>query len=124
MKSARLLCVIAVFAVFFPLFATAKDRDEGSFQLTVPVQLGATQLQPGEYKAEWTPSGSHVNVSILQHDKVLATAAGQVIELKHPSPYDDVVLKPMKHGQATTIDEIDFENRTEALRIEPMLKGK
>lgn len=123
MKCARFLLIAAI-ALLLPALAAAKDKDEGGLQLTTAVQLGTTQLQPGDYKVVWTNNGSDVKVTFLQHDKVLATTTGQVIELKHPSPYDDVVLKPVGNSQAKTIDEIDFSNRTEALRIEPPMTAK
>lgn len=124
MRYVRFLAIIAAVVVFLPAMMAAKDdKDEGNVQLTTPVQLGAIRLPPGEYKVEWMPSNSGVKVNFLQHDKTLATIHGQVVELKHPSPYDAVVLKPAESGQGTTIDEIDFDNRTEALRIEPGMRA-
>lgn len=122
MKCVRLFAITAVVVLFLPAVMAAKDKDEGKVQLTTPVQLGTTELQPGEYTVEWTHAGSSVKVNFLQHDKTLATTSGKVVELKHPSPYDAVVLKPTKSGHGKTIDEIDFDNRTEALRIEPTMR--
>ena len=123
MKCARFLAVIATVVLFLPAVMAAKDNDEGSVQLTTPVQLGNTQLQPGEYKVEWTPSDSGIKVKFLQQDKTLATVHGEVVELKHPSPYDAVVLQPARSGQENTIDEIEFDNRSEALRIDPGVRA-
>lgn len=118
MKCARMVVVAALLSLL-PIAAAAADKDEGRIQLTSAVQLGAVQLKPGEYDVAWIPDGSHVKVNFLQHKEVLATAEASVVEHKHPSPYDDVVLKPTQNGRAQTIDEIDFDNRTESLRIEP-----
>jgi hypothetical protein len=119
MKCARFLPTLAAAVLLLPAIAAAKDKDEGRFQLTTSVELGSVRLEPGEYKVSWISAGSDVKIIFLQDDKIQANAVGEVIELKHPSPYDDVVLKPTNHGQAKTIDEIDFEGRTEALRIKP-----
>lgn len=115
----RFFVITAAVVLFLPAFIAAKDKDPGKLQLTTPVELGATQLNPGEYEVEWTNSGSGVKVNFLQNDKTIAMTSGKVVELKHPSPYDAVVLKPTKSGHGKTIDEIDFDNRIEALRIEP-----
>jgi hypothetical protein len=123
MKCVRILAIIAAVVLFLPAIMAAKDKDEGDVQLATPVRLGNTRLQAGEYKVEWMPSNSGVKVKFLQQDKTLATVSGEVVELKHPSPYDAVVLKPAKSGQGNTIDEIVFDNRTEALRIEPGMRA-
>lgn len=122
MKCARFLAILAAVVLFLPAMMIAKDKEEGSVQLTTPIQLGNTRLQPGEYEVEWIPSNSGIKVKFLQQDKTLATVHGEVVELKHPSPYDAVVLKPARSGQGNTIDEIEFDNRSEALRIEPRIK--
>jgi hypothetical protein len=124
MRFAQLVTLIAAVVLLSPIAIFAKQKDQGKMQLGDTVQIGSAQLKPGDYKVEWYGSGPTVKVEFLRYDKMVATTAGKVIELKHPSPYDDVVLKPTKHGQSQTIDEIDFNNRREALRIEPMMTGK
>jgi hypothetical protein len=123
MKCVRFFAIMAAILLFLPAVVAAKNKDEGKLQLTASVQLGATQLKPGEYKVEWTHAGSGVKVNFLQNDKTVVTTSGKVVELKHPSPYDAVVLKPTKSGHGKTIDEIDFDNRTEALQIEPTMRA-
>jgi hypothetical protein len=122
-KCARFLAVAALLALL-PIAALAADKDEGRIQLTTPVQLGTVHLKPGEYDVAWIPDGSHVKVNFLQNKKVLASAEGSIVEHKQPSPYDAVVLKSTSDGKAQTIDEIDFDNRTESLRIEPVIGEK
>jgi hypothetical protein len=124
MKSFRAFSLIAVFALFLPLFAIAKEKDEGKLQLTDSVRIGTTQLKPGDYKVEWNGSGPMVKVDFLENHKTVATSRGKIIDLKKPATEDAYVLKPVQNGQAKTIEEIDFANRTQALRIEPELFTK
>lgn len=119
MKSFRAVSLIAVFALFLPVFAIAKEKDEGKLQLTDTVRIGTTQLKPGDYKVEWNGAGPMVKVDFLENHKTVATSNGKIIDLNKPATDDAYVLKPVKNGNAQTIEEIDFVNRTQALRIEP-----
>jgi hypothetical protein len=118
MKSAKYLTLLACISLLMPLSALAKTKNEGSLQLVQAVQVGSTQLTPGNYKVVWNGTGPMVKVSIMQHDKTVATASGKIISQKYPAPYDDVVLKPVaQNSKKMRIEEIDFNNRKEALRI-------
>jgi hypothetical protein len=77
------------------------------------------RLEPGTYKVEWNGAGPTVQINILQGNKTVATTSGRIVELQRPSSYDDVVLKPVANGNVKTIDEIDFNNRKEGLRLTP-----
>ncbi|HVO80156.1 MAG TPA: hypothetical protein VMT28_05465 [Terriglobales bacterium] len=117
MKFARHLALLATLSLLVPLSALAKDRNQGSMQLTQAAQIGSTQLSPGDYTVKWTGSGPAVHVSIMQHNKAVAAASGTIVDQKRPAPYDDVVLKPVANSKQMRIEEIDFANRKEALRL-------
>jgi hypothetical protein len=118
MKLAKYLALLASISLLMPLSVLAKTKNEGNLQLTQAVQVGATQLAPGNYKVEWTGPGPVVQVSILQHNKTVVTTSGKIVNQKNRAPYDDVVLKPVNNNsQKMKIEEIDFGNRTQALRL-------
>lgn len=116
---------LSLFAIvsLVPAVAFAKKRDQGGFQLTDPVRIGSSQLEPGAYKVEWTGRGPNLKVDFVRNNRIVATTTGELVTLQQRSPYDDVVLRQTKDGKAQTIEEIDFSNRTEALRIGPQLPG-
>lgn len=117
MKSlARLTAMAALtFALTSLTYAKNADKNEGSFTLTNAVRVGSTDLPAGHYKAEWSQqSGNAVKVDILQHGKTVATVEGKLKDLQQPSPYNAVTTKPLNNN-AVTIDEIDFNNRSQAL---------
>lgn len=89
-------------------------RNSSTFTLSEPVQVGTSQLKPGEYKVEWEGSGSALQVKILQAGKTVATATGKMVDHKDRSPYNDVILKPGT-GPAKTIDQFDFSNSNQSL---------
>jgi len=119
MKTFGCLTSLAALAMVLTVGALAANKNEGNFTLTDAVRVGSTDLQPGDYKAEWTSeSGGPVKVDILQHGKVVASTEGKLKDLQVRSPYNAVITKPLSdHANARTIDEIDFNNRKQALTI-------
>lgn len=113
MRSAKYLSLLAGIAMLLPLSAYAKDANEGKFTIAEPVQVGSTQLKPGDYKVQWDGSGESVNVKILQGKKTVATTSAKLVNHEQAAPYNSVVLKNASKGKA--IDEIDFSKRKEAL---------
>ncbi len=113
MKSAKYLFLLAGIAMLLPLGVFAKDSNEGKFTISESVQVGSTQLKPGDYKVQWDGSGDAVNVKILQGKKTVATTSAKLVNHDQASPYNAVILKDATGGKV--INEIDFGNRKEVL---------
>ncbi len=119
MRTSKYLGLLAALALILSVGAFAKDSNSGKFDLQQPAKVGATVLQPGQYTAEWTGSNEAVKINILQHGKTVATAEGAVKELPTKSPYSSVSMKTQPDN-TSRVDEIDFNNRSEALVIHGM----
>lgn len=116
MKYMKYMGLLATLAFAFSLTAFAKDAKSGNFTLDSPMQVGSTQLAPGQYKAVWSGPANAVKVVIMQHGKTVATTEGQIKDLQQPSPYSAVMVKPAaNNSNQNAISEIDFNHRTEAL---------
>jgi hypothetical protein len=105
---------IAIIGAVLSLDAFAKNEHSGKFTLADTVQIGSTELTPGDYKAEWSGTGDAVKVDITKNGKTVATAEGKIKDLQRPAPYDAVVTKTLAND-TKALDEIDFSNRREAL---------
>jgi len=105
-----------VVLAFLSVNAFAKDNHSGSFDLVDTARIGTTQLAPGHYKAEWSGPANDVKVAILQNGKTVATAEGHIKDLSERASYNAVVLKTLNNN-TKTVDEIDFNNRTEVLKF-------
>ena len=116
MRASRYFALLAAFALMLTVGAFAKDSNSGNFDLQQPAKVGSTVLQPGHYTAEWTGSKDAVKINIVQHGKTVATAEGAVKELPAKSPYTAVSMKTQADN-TQKVDEIDFNNRSEALII-------
>jgi hypothetical protein len=104
MKSMKYVALLALVASSLTLGAFAKDKNEGKFTLSDPVQLGSTQLKPGDYKVVWDGTGSDVQVKILQGKNVVATTPAKLVD--KPTSQDSVSLGTA-NGKKTLL-EIDF----------------
>ena len=116
MLSIRFFAVFSVVALALSLPAFAKDANSGSFDLAQTAQVGSTVLHPGHYKAEWTGPNTALQISILRNGKTVATAQGTLKQLPAKAPYDSVTVRNV-NDHTTRVDEIDFNNRTEALKL-------
>lgn len=114
MRTAGLFLVLSVFTLAVSVGAFAKDKDEGSFDLEQTASVGSVQLQPGHYKAEWSGTSGTVNVAIMEKGKTVATTTAELKELAKPSAYSAVTVRSTGNHE-NRIDEIQFNNRKEAL---------
>lgn len=119
MRALKYLASLAAFALILSAASFANDINSGNFNLDQPAKVGSTVLQPGHYKAEWNGPNNALKVNILQHGKTVATAEGHIKQLPAKSPYDAVSTKKQSDN-SQRLDEIDFNNRTEALVLQGM----
>lgn len=119
MQSLKYLGLLVSIALFLSLGAFAKNVNSGSFDLDETAKVGSAVLPPGHYKAEWTGSENTVKVSILHNGKTVATIEGSIKELPSKAQNDSVTIKTLPDN-STRVDEIDFNNRTEALLLSGM----
>lgn len=104
--------------MLLPASSFAKDKNQGNLKLFDPVQVGSTQLEPGDYKVQWNGAGPTVNVNILQNSKTVATTSAKLVG--YTSGYDAVVTEPATdNAQAKRLDEIDFGKQKEGLKFRP-----
>ena len=105
-------------AVLLPASHLPRDKNQGNLKLFDPVQVGSTQLEPGNYKVQWNGAGPTVNVDILQNNKTVATTSAKLVG--YTSGYDAVVTEPAANqSQAKTLEEIDFGKQKAGLQFKP-----
>ena len=66
--------------VLLSLSAWASDRMKANIQIYKIVNLGSTQLAPGEYQLTWTGSDTSAEATFSQGKKVIATVPAQVTQ--------------------------------------------
>ena len=114
MRLSKISYALGVIALLLPLSAVAAEKNSGKFTVSEPVMVGDKELKPGTYSVEWSGEGSSVQVAVMKgHQTVANTTANVVTRDKVPS-YNSVVLSP-GNGNIKTLNEIDFDNRKEAI---------
>ncbi|MFZ0200513.1 MAG: hypothetical protein WB523_04465 [Candidatus Sulfotelmatobacter sp.] len=116
MKFVGYFASFAIVALVMSVGTFAKDSNSGNFTLADTVQVGSTQLAPGNYKAEWNGPANDVKIEIMKNGKTVATTEGKLKGLQQPSPYDAVAVKTLQNN-TKTLDEIEFHKRSEALVV-------
>jgi len=116
MRASKYFALLAPLALILSIGAFAEGSNSGKFDLQQPARIGSAVLQPGHYIAEWTGSSAAVKINILQRGKTVATAEGAVKQLPAKSPYSSVSMKAQPDN-TNKVEEIDFNNRSEALVI-------
>lgn len=120
MKSMKYVALLALVASSLTLGAFAKDKNEGKFTLSDPVQLGSTQLKPGDYKAVWEGTGSDVQVKILQGKNVVATTPAKLVD---KATGQDSVSLGNANGTKTLL-EVDFGGLRKSLVFDSTVTAK
>jgi hypothetical protein len=116
MKIGTSLASFAVLSLVLSAGAFAKDSHSGKFTLSEPAKVGTTELQPGDYKAEWSGPADNLQVSIIQRGQTVATTQGHLKTLEQPSPYSAVTESTLA-DQTKRVDEIEFDHSKEALIV-------
>jgi hypothetical protein len=102
-------------------FASNRNRNEGKMTVGTPVEVGSTQLAPGNYKVEWSGTGDQVKVNIMDRDKTVVTVPAKLVTHAQPSSSDALVTTTPKTNGKTEqrLVEIDFNHRAQALVLQP-----
>ena len=105
--------VVILLVCLFAACALAADQ---SVLISSKTTFNGHPVMPGEYKVSYQVKGSAVDVKLIQAGKTIATATGQLVETKDPSPYDSVVNQTNADGTQTVI-EIQTANKKSVIRL-------
>jgi hypothetical protein len=105
--------LLSVLAVLCSLSAFARDKNQHSVNISDAVQIGATQLQPGNYKVEWQGTGPDVQVTFLQNGRTVATVPGTLKTNDAQVSQDAIVTDNASANKK--LNEIDFAHDKQAL---------
>ena len=94
--------------------ALAERGNARSVEISDVVQIGSTQLKPGNYKAEWQGTGPAVQVSFQQNGKTMVTVPGTLKTNDDQVTQDAIVTEATSAG-TSTLKEIDFGHQKLAL---------
>ena len=76
----RTIALSAVTLALLTLSGWAGDKMKANIMIYQAVNLGSTQLSPGEYTMTWTESGTGADVTFLQGKNVIATVPAELAQ--------------------------------------------
>jgi len=114
MKSVTYLAVVLSLGLLLPYGAFARDKNQRSVDISDPVQIGGTNLKPGNYKVQWEGTGPTVQVKFLQSGKTVATAPAK-LQMNDAQVLGDGLVTDGATDSTRTLREIDFAHQKEAL---------
>jgi hypothetical protein len=94
--------------------AHAARGNARSVEIFDVVQIGTTELKPGNYKVEWQGTGPAVQVSFQQNGKTVVTVPGTLKTNDDQVTQDAIVTEATSAGPST-LKEIDFGHQKAAL---------
>ena len=111
-KYLQYLAILSTLALLSPLGAFARDNSH-SVDIFDAVQIGGTQLKPGNYKVEWQGEGPTVQVSFQHNGKTVLTAPATL--KTNDAEVTQDAIKIETSTDTSTLIEIDFGHQKQAL---------
>ena len=111
-KYLQCLAILSALALLSPLGAFARDNSH-SVDIFDAVQIGGTQLKPGNYKVEWQGEGPTVQVSFQHNGKTVLTAPATL--KTNDAEVTQDAIKIETSTDTSTLKEIDFGHQKQAL---------
>jgi len=107
------LAILSTSALLFPLGALARDSAH-TVEISSVVQIGSTQLKPGNYRVTWQGTGPVVQVSFQQNGKTVVTLPA-TLKTNDEQVKGDAIQIERTSADTSTLKEIDFGHQREAL---------
>jgi hypothetical protein len=111
MKHLRYVALLSTLAVLSPLSVFARDKNQHSVDIPATVQVGGTELKPGNYKVTWEGAGPDIQVTFLRDGKTVATVPATLKTNDNQVTQDEIVT----NTENQTLSEIDFRRDKEAV---------
>ena len=112
-KYLQSIAILSTLPLLFPLGALARNNKH-SVDITDVVQVGSTQLKPGNYRVEWQGTGPVVQVSFEQNGETVVTLPA-TLKTNDNHVTQDAIETKGSSADKNVLEEIDFGHQKEAL---------
>jgi hypothetical protein len=115
MKFGKYIALLAFVAASLSLSSFAKDKNETKVTFNDPIQVGSTQVKPGDYKLQWQGNGPDVQVQVVKGKDVVATAPAKLIANQQSTGNNSVTTGSANNTK--TLDQVDFDGGKQSLKF-------
>jgi hypothetical protein len=98
MKVTKLFTLLVGSSLFLSVSAFAGNSNKKSLHLYENVTVEGKQLPPGDYKVEWTGTGSDVTVNILKGKETVASVPARIVPVNAAFQEDGYTATAQKDG--------------------------
>src|ERR1700737_690807 len=117
MKQITYTALLSVVVLLSTMGAFARDKNQHSVEISDSVQVGGTQLGPGNYKVEWQGAGPEIQENFVRDGKTVATAPG-TLKTNDAQVVGNAIVTDTNSANTKTLKEIDFGHNKESLVFE------
>ena len=117
MKQIKYAALLSMLALLSSVSALARDKNQHSVEIPDSVQVGDTQLTPGNYRVEWQGTGPQIQVNFVRDGRTVATVPGTLKTNDAKVTQDDIVTDTTG-ANTKTLEKIDFGRNKESLVFE------
>jgi hypothetical protein len=117
MKQLKYTAFLLAVVLLSTLGVLARDKNQHSVELYDSVQVGGTQLKPGNYQVEWQGTSPEIHVNFVRDGKTVATATG-ALKANDAQVVQDTIVTGTNNAENQTLKEIDFGHNRESLVFE------
>ena len=101
---------IVALMLMAPVALLAAPKDSANVTFTETVTVNGASVPPGDYHVVWQGTGPAVEATVLQGNKVIASAPATLVNTK--SAYDGAVETSDGNGNSKVLEAIDWSNRS------------
>jgi hypothetical protein len=117
MKQMKYAALLSMLTLLSSVSALARDKNQHSVAIPYSVQVGGTQLKPGDYKVEWQGTGPKIQVNFVRNGKIVATVPG-TLNANVAQVVEDGIVTDTTSANTQTLKEIDLGRSKESLVFE------
>ena len=117
MKMSRIAITVLGAALLVSASAFAKDTNKGTLRIDDRVTVAGTQLNPGNYKVEWSGNAPDVQVTISQGSRTVTTFPAHLTEQATANTADAYGSSNQNGGK--TLTTIYLAGKHYSLDVEP-----
>lgn len=113
MKFGKYIAIAAVLVSSLSLNTFAKGKNETWVTFSEKVQVGSTEVKPGDYKLQWDGNGPDVQVKVISGKDVVATVPAKLLANTSKQGMD--AIQTGGDANAKQLEKVDFAGGRQSL---------
>ena len=113
MRFGNYVAIAALIVSSMSLNSFAKDKNETRVTFSEKVQVGSTEVKPGDYKLQWDGNGPDVQVQVVKGKDVVATVPAKL--LANTSKQGGDSIQTRVNANEKQLEQVNFAGGRQSL---------